>query len=77
MALDWSQCPVVERIPGKVSGAWVIRGTRFPIYLIFENLEDGATVENIVEWYEGITSEQIQTVLEFAAHSAEAARQEC
>ncbi|HEX9223508.1 MAG TPA: DUF433 domain-containing protein [Candidatus Acidoferrales bacterium] len=74
MALDWSQCPVVERIPGKVSGAWVIRGTRFPISLIFENLEDGATVENIVEWYEGITPEQIRTVLEFAAHSAEATR---
>ena len=40
-ALDWSQCPAVESIPGKISGAWVFRGTRTPVAVVFENLEDG------------------------------------
>jgi hypothetical protein len=40
-ALDWSQCPAVESIPGKISGAWVFRGTRTPVAVFFENLEDG------------------------------------
>ena len=40
--LDWSQCPAVESIPGKASGAWVLKGTRMPVSAIFENLEAGA-----------------------------------
>ena len=38
-ALDWSQCPAVESIPGKVSGAWVFKDTRMPVSIVFENLE--------------------------------------
>lgn len=72
MALDWSQCPVVERVPGKVSGAWVFRGTRMPVSVVFENLEDGASIDDILQWFEGITREQVQAVLDFAAHSLEA-----
>ena len=67
--LDWSQCPVVESIPGKVSGAWVLRDTRMPVSVIFENLEYGATIEEIIENY-NVTREEIQAVLEFAAQSA-------
>ena len=52
--LDWSQCPVVESIPGKVSGAWVLRGTRMPVATIFENLEAGANIDDIMEWFDGI-----------------------
>jgi uncharacterized protein (DUF433 family) len=68
-AIDWSQCPAVESVPGKVSGAWVLRDTRMPISVIFENLEYGASIEDIIENYH-VTREQIQTVLEFAARSA-------
>lgn len=68
-ALDWSQCPAVESVPGRVSGAWVLRDTRMPISVIFENLEYGSSIEEIVENY-GVTREQIQAVLEFAARSA-------
>ncbi len=68
-ALDWSQCPAVESVPGRVSGAWVLRDTRMPISVIFENLEYGATIEEIIENYD-VTREQIQAVLEFAARSA-------
>ena len=71
MALDWSACPAVESIPGKVSGAWVFRGTRLPVATIFENLEDGLTIEEIMEQFD-VTREQINAVLDFAARSLEA-----
>ena len=48
-SLDWSQCPAVESVPGKVSGAWVFRGTRMPVQTVFENLEAGMSVEEITE----------------------------
>lgn len=67
--LDWSQCPAVESVPGRVSGAWVLRDTRMPISVIFENLEYGAGIDEIIENYH-VTREQIQAVLEFAARSA-------
>ncbi len=52
MALDWSKCPAVESAPGKVSGAWVFRGTRMPVAAVFENLEDGLSIEEIMEQYD-------------------------
>ncbi len=67
--LDWSQCRDVESIPGKVSGAWLFRNTRMPVSIIFENLEYGASIEEIIENY-GVTREQIQAVLGFVARSA-------
>ncbi len=70
-ALDWSQCPAVESVPGRRSGAWVFRGTRFPVATVFENLKDGMTVDELLETYDGLTREQVQAVLHFAAHSLE------
>ena len=72
MALDWSNCAAVESVPGKVSGAWMFRGTRMPVAAVFENLEDGLTIDEVVELYDGLTREQVQAVLEFAAQSLEA-----
>ena len=66
--LDWSQCPAVESIPGKVSGAWLFKDTRMPVSMVLENLESGATIDEIMEWFH-LTREQIVTVLEFAARS--------
>ncbi|HZQ94056.1 MAG TPA: DUF433 domain-containing protein, partial [Candidatus Sulfotelmatobacter sp.] len=54
---------------GKVSGAWVFRGTRIPVAAVFENLEDGFTIDQIVKMYQGLTREQVRTVLDFAARS--------
>ena len=68
-ALDWSQCHAVESIPGKVSGAWVLKGTRMPISVIFENLKAGANIDEIMEWFEGLDREQVEAVIEFAARS--------
>jgi uncharacterized protein (DUF433 family) len=70
--LDWSQCPAVESVPGKVSGAWVFRGTRMPVATVFENLKDGMTVDELLETFDGLTREQVQAVLQFAARSLEA-----
>ena len=68
--LDWSQCPAVESIPGKRSGAWVFKNTRMPVSTVFENLQD-MSVDELVEEF-GVTREQVQAVPQFAAHSAEA-----
>jgi uncharacterized protein (DUF433 family) len=70
MTLDWSQCPAVESIPGKVSGAWVFKGTRMPVATVFENLEAGASIEEIMEWFD-VSREQVTAMLEFAARSLE------
>ena len=71
--LDWSQCPAVESIPGKVSGAWVLRGTRMPVAAIFENIEAGANIDDIMEWFDGLDREQVKAVIEFAARSLDRA----
>ena len=63
---DWSQCTAVERTPGKVSGAWVFRGTRVPVRALFENLEGGARIEDFLEWFPGVTREQVLAVLRHA-----------
>ena len=68
-SLDWSQCPAVESIPGKRSGAWVFKGTRTPVATVFENLEDMTVDELVAEF--GVTREQIHAVLQFAAQSAQ------
>lgn len=67
--LEWSQCPAVERDPGKVSGAWVFKGTRVPVKALFENLEDGANVDDFLEWFPGVTRGQVEAVLAHAEQS--------
>lgn len=68
MALDWSQCDAVERIPGKVGGAWLFKGSRTPVSVVFNNLEDGMTIDEIIEQFP-VSREEIRAVLEFAARS--------
>ena len=65
--LDWSQCPPVERAPGKVSGAWLFKGTRVPVKALFENLEDGARVDDFLAWFPGVSREEVEAVLEHAS----------
>ena len=68
--LDWSRCSAVESIPGKVSGAWVFRGTRLPVATVIENLDD-LSVEEAMEQFD-VTREQIAAVLDFVAQSLRA-----
>jgi uncharacterized protein (DUF433 family) len=64
--LDWSSCPAVEREAGKVSGAWVFRGTRVPVKALFENVESGARVDDFLAWFPGVARQQAEAVLEHA-----------
>jgi len=64
--LDWSKCPAVESVPGKRSGAWVFRDKRTPVSVVFDNLEVGASISEIMEWFH-LTHEQVVAVIEFAA----------
>ena len=70
---DWSKCPAVESVPGRVSGAWVFTGTRLPVSSLFENLESGATVEEYLEWFEGAEEWKVRAVLQHVADSLKAA----
>ena len=47
----WKNCEAVERHPEIVIGACVFRGTRVPIATLFENLKDGATLDDFLVWY--------------------------
>jgi uncharacterized protein (DUF433 family) len=69
-SLDWSLCPAVESIPGKVSGAWVFKGTRLPVATVIENLQD-LSIDEVIEQFD-VTREQVSAVLEFVAQSLRA-----
>lgn len=66
---DWQDCQAVERDPERVSGAWIFRGTRVPVRALFENLEDGATVDDFLEWFPGVQRAQVEAVLKYAESS--------
>ena len=67
--LDWTTCAAVERNPQKVSGTWIFRGTRVPVSALFANIEGGATVDEFIEWFPGVSREQVNLVLEHASRS--------
>ena len=62
--IDWSKCSVLESVSGKVSGAWVFRGTRVPVSAILKNLKH-LTPDQLVEEYPSVSREQIEAVLAF------------
>jgi len=67
--IDWTTCPAVERHPERLSGAWVFRGTRLAVKALFENLEGGASVDEFIEWFPGVTREQVLAVLDHTVKS--------
>ena len=69
---DWSKCPAVESVPGKVSGAWVFKDTRLPVSALFGNLAEGATVHDFIEWFGGVDEAQVRAVLEFIVQDLDA-----
>jgi len=71
--MQWTDCDAVERDPQKMSGAWVFVGTRVPVTALFENLEAGATIDEFVDWFPGVTREQALAVLQHAERSLLAA----
>jgi uncharacterized protein (DUF433 family) len=71
--IDLSKCPVVESRAGKLSGAWVFHGTRVPVEALLLNLSSGATVDEFVDWFEGVSREQVVEFLDFLARESRAA----
>lgn len=69
--MDWSLCPALERDPARMSGAWVFKGTRVPVRTLFENLEAGASVNDFLSWFQGVTHDQVLAVLRQAERSLE------
>lgn len=69
--MNWSECSAVERQPSKVSGAWVFKGTRVPVRALFENLQGGARIDDFLEWFPGVTREQVEAVLKLTEQSLE------
>ena len=67
--IDLSKCPALERSPGKVSGVWLFRGTRLPLWVVLDNLRTGATLDEIADWFE-IERSKIEEVLAFLANEA-------
>ncbi len=71
MKTNWESCPDVERDADRISGAWVFRNTRVPVLALFENLEDGASVDDFLEWFPGVSRHQVEAVLAHAAAGLE------
>ena len=69
---DWSKCPAVESVPGRLSGAWVFTGTRIPVSALFGNLAEGATVKDFLDWFPGVKEWQIRAALEHEVQSLDA-----
>ena len=71
--VDWSQSPDVERNPGVVSGAWVVRGSRIPAQAVIDNAEDGFTAEQIVaEIYPSLPLDRARRIVAYALKKAHA-----
>jgi uncharacterized protein (DUF433 family) len=70
----WENCKAVERHPDRVSGAWVFRGTRIPIAALFENLRDGASIEEFLAWFPGVEQSQVEAVLDTETAAARSSR---
>ena len=71
--MHWNDCDAVEQDPQKMSGAWLFTGTRVPVTALFENLEAGATIDEFVDWFPGVTRQQALAVLQHAERSLLAA----
>ena len=67
--IDWTQCAAVERSPGKFGGDWLFKDTRVPVRALFENLESGARIDDFLEWFPGVTRQQVEAVLRYAGRS--------
>ena len=71
--MHWNDCDAVEQDPKRMSGAWLFAGTRVPVTALFENLEAGATIDEFVDWFPGVTRQQALAVLQHAERSLLAA----
>ncbi|MCX6946671.1 MAG: DUF433 domain-containing protein [Verrucomicrobia bacterium] len=72
MNFDWSDCKSVWMDPERLSGAPAFRGTRVPISALFNNLKSGATLDDFLSWFPGVSRKQVEEVLAYAAQESSA-----
>src|SRR5580658_6703091 len=68
--IDWSQCPDVERVPGRVSGQWVVKDTRILAQGVIDNAQDFTPEEIASEIYEGLGADRARRIIEYARRHA-------
>ena len=61
--MQWNNCDAVEQDSQWMSGAWLFVGTRVPVAALFENLRAGATIDEFIDWFPGVTKAQVVNVL--------------
>jgi uncharacterized protein (DUF433 family) len=64
--MDWNECPLIERIPGKQDGVPLVKGTRIPADQVVSEYELGSPIDEIAENYPSITRDKIQRLIAFA-----------
>ena len=69
---NWEKCPAVESVPDRLGGAWVFTKTRVPVSALFGNLAAGATIEEFLDWFEGVEEWQVKAVLEHVVENLDA-----
>jgi uncharacterized protein (DUF433 family) len=62
IAIDWSECELVESVAGKVGGKPVVKGTRIPADAILADEELGATVKETHESFPSLSPETIRSI---------------
>jgi len=72
MNFDWSGCPAVWVDPERLGGTPAFRGTRVPVSALFANLKSGASLDDFISWFPGITRKQVEDVLAYAAKESSA-----
>ena len=60
----WLSCPDVERSPNVRNGEWVFRGTRVPVTLLFDRLQEGGNIDDFIIDHDTVSREQAAKVLQ-------------
>ena len=69
--IDWSACPDVERIPGKVSGQWIVKDTRIQADGVIDNFDAGVSIEELTtDVYPNLGAERAQRIIRYAKQHA-------
>ncbi len=70
-SIDWSDCELIERIPGKVSGRPIVVGTRIMPEGIVNSYDLGSSLEEIQEDWPALSMAQIKRLIEYAHNNRE------
>jgi uncharacterized protein (DUF433 family) len=70
-SIDWQDCKAVDRNPEKLGGKWCFAGTRMPVVSLFDHLDQGATIDEFLEWFPDVPAALVHEVLQFAMASLE------